>query len=75
MAADRDPQSGWSGVTAGWTIASTLLAGVFVVGGLGYLADRLVGWGHVFLPAGMVVGAGLGIYTVWLHHGEGGARP
>jgi F0F1-type ATP synthase assembly protein I len=69
MAADPKPASGWSGISVGWAIASTLLAGVLVVGGLGYLVDRLAGFDHVLLPIGMVIGAVVGGYTVWLQHG------
>jgi F0F1-type ATP synthase assembly protein I len=70
MAADPKAPSGWAGVEAGWAVASTLLAGILVLGGLGYLADRLAGWNHVLLPIGVVVGGGLGIYAVWLQYGR-----
>ena len=69
MAADPKAD-GWSGLEVGWAIVSTLIAGILVLGGLGYLADRLAGWNHVFLPIGIVVGVGLGIYAVWLQYGR-----
>jgi F0F1-type ATP synthase assembly protein I len=55
----------------GWGIASTLLAGILVCGGLGYLIDLLVGSGRVFLAMGMIAGAAAGIYRVYVEHGRG----
>ncbi|TMK61968.1 MAG: hypothetical protein E6G52_09460, partial [Actinobacteria bacterium] len=50
----------------GWAIIATLVAGMLVWGGLGYLLDRLVGTSHVFMAIGTVVGAAGGIYIVYL---------
>jgi ATP synthase protein I len=61
----------WSGMGVGWAITSTLIAGMVVMGGLGYLADRLAGTDDVFLSIGIVVGAGFGIYLVYLRYGKG----
>lgn len=51
------------GQSDGMRVLSYLLAGVLLYGGLGWLGDRLLGtqW---LLPVGLVLGAGLGIYTV-----------
>jgi ATP synthase protein I len=54
----------------GWAISSTLLAGILVWGGLGYLADRLLGTDPVLLATGMVVGAAGSIYLVYVKYGR-----
>ena len=54
----------------GWGITSTLLAGILVFGGLGYLLDRLVGTSRVFEAAGVVLGAGAGNYIVYLRYAK-----
>lgn len=68
----RRPQGGdaWSGYSAAWSIIATLLAGMLVWGGIGYLIDRLVGTVKVFLPIGLIVGTAGGIYLVYLRHGR-----
>ena len=55
----------------GWSITATMIAGILVWGGLGYLVDRLVGTTHVFLAIGMVLGAAGSVYLVYLRHGRG----
>ena len=45
--------------------------GIATIGALGYLIDRLLGIGHVFLPIGFIVGGGLGTYIIWLRYGKG----
>jgi ATP synthase protein I len=62
----------WSGMGIGWTIASTLLGGILVWGGLGYLVDRLIGTESVFTAIGFVLGAIGGIYVVYLRYGKEG---
>lgn len=62
---------GWSGIGTGWAATSTLLAGVAVWGGIGWLIDRTVGAGHWFLAIGMIVGAAGGTYAVYLRYGKG----
>ena len=71
MPADSGIDDAWSGMGVGWAITSTLIAGMVVMGGLGYLGDRLAGTDDVFLSIGMVIGAGLGIYLVYLRYGKG----
>jgi F0F1-type ATP synthase assembly protein I len=53
-----------------WTLTGTLLAGILVWGGVGYLVDRLVGLRWLFLPIGMLLGAGASIYLVYLRYGR-----
>jgi F0F1-type ATP synthase assembly protein I len=55
----------------GWTITSTLIAGMLVMGGLGYLGDQLFGTERVFTGIGIVLGGALGIYVVYLRWGRG----
>jgi F0F1-type ATP synthase assembly protein I len=56
----------------GWAITSTLVGGIVTVGGLGYLLDRVLGTETVFTAIGIVLGAGSGIYIVYLRWGRGG---
>lgn len=56
----------------GFSIASTMLAGMFVWGGLGYLVDRLI-WSEMVLTAlGIMIGAAGGGYIVYLRYGREG---
>ncbi|HEY7756395.1 MAG TPA: hypothetical protein VID69_09230 [Actinomycetota bacterium] len=60
----------WSGMGTAWALTGTLIAGILVWGGVGYLIDRLVGWRWLFLPIGMVVGVSASIYLVYLRYGR-----
>lgn len=71
MRGPRD-DGAWSGMGVGWEIVSTLVAGMLVLGGIGYLLDRVVGTEAVLTAIGIVLGAGVGIYIVYLRHGRGG---
>ncbi len=62
--------NGWSGMGTGWAITSTLLAGMLVWGGLGFLIDTLVWSERVFTAVGFVVGAAAGGYIVYLRYGR-----
>ena len=55
---------------AAWNVTGTLLAGIVVWGGLGYLIDRWVGLEWLFLPIGMLVGVGASIYSVYVRFGR-----
>jgi F0F1-type ATP synthase assembly protein I len=61
----------WSGVGIGWSVTATMIAGILVWGGLGYLLDRLIGATHVFVTIGVILGAGCGVYLVYLRYGRG----
>ena len=61
---------GWSGAGTAWALTGTLLAGILVWGGVGYLVDRLVGFRWLFLPIGMLVGVSASIYLVYLRYGR-----
>jgi F0F1-type ATP synthase assembly protein I len=62
---------GWGGLGTGWAITTTMLAGILVWGGVGFLVDRLVWSSMVFTAIGIVVGAGAGTYIVYLRYGRG----
>lgn len=55
----------------GWAITSTLVAGMLVVGGLGFVADRLLGTDRVLTAIGIVAGGAVGVYAVYLRFGKG----
>lgn len=63
--------TGWSGMATGWAITSTLLAGMLVWGGIGFLVDRLVWSSRVFTAIGVVLGAAGATYLVYLRYGRG----
>jgi ATP synthase protein I len=71
MAGQPNRNDAWSGLSSGWVITGEMLAALLVWGGVGYLIDWLV-WGEdrVFTPIGMVLGAVLGIYLLWLRFGR-----
>lgn len=60
----------WAGVGTAWALTGTLLAGILAWGGLGLLADWLLGFRWLFLPIGMVVGAAGSIYLIYLRYGR-----
>lgn len=51
------------GMNEGMRVLSYLLAGVALYGGLGWLADHLLGTGFL-LPIGIVLGAATAVYTI-----------
>ena len=52
-----------------WTILSYLLSGLLLWTGAGALLDHWLGT-HFLLPIGMFVGAGAGLYLVWIRFGK-----
>lgn len=63
--------NGWSGMGTGLTIASTMLAGILVWGGLGFLLDRSIWSAKVFTALGIILGAAGGGYITYLRYGKG----
>jgi ATP synthase protein I len=59
----------WAGMGTGWAITSMLISGMLAWGGIGYLADLLFGTYHVFMPIGILLGGGGGVYLVYLRYG------
>lgn len=66
----RPPIGPWGGFSTAWAVTATLVAGIGVWGGLGYLADRLLGFRWLFLPIGMIIGVAGGIYLVYVRYGR-----
>jgi F0F1-type ATP synthase assembly protein I len=71
MTSDRHRSDAWAGVGTGWAITSTMIGGIAVWGGLGYLADRLLGIEGVFVAVGIMLGAAGAVYLIWLRYGRG----
>lgn len=53
-----------------WAITGTLLSGLLVWGGVGFLLDRWLNLHWLFLPVGMLVGMGASIYIVYVRYGR-----
>jgi ATP synthase protein I len=70
MADGPDPQSMWGGMSAGWQVSAYLLSAVVVYGGIGYLIDWLAGTGNIFTAVGMIAGAVLGTYLIYVKYGK-----
>jgi F0F1-type ATP synthase assembly protein I len=66
----RDRREAWRGADQAWEITGLLLAGIVVWGGIGWLLDRLFGFTDVLLPVGMLLGAGISIWLVYLKYGK-----
>lgn len=71
MTAPQQRNDAWNGMGIGWAITSTMVGGIAAWGGLGYLADRVIGTDGVFFAIGAVLGAVGAIYLVWLRYGRG----
>lgn len=61
--------SGQGGADQGYRALSIMIAGLLAYGGLGWLLDRWLGttW---FLPVGLILGIGLGVYYVVVKYGR-----
>ena len=74
MAAAREQPNGWAkgwaGTDVGWVIVGTIISGMATMGAIGYGLDRLIGTDKVLSGVGIVVGAALGIYIVYLRFGR-----
>jgi ATP synthase protein I len=71
MSAPGQRSDAWAGMGVGWSVTSFMIGGIAVWGGLGYLADRLIGTDGIFFAAGAILGAIGATYLVWLHYGRG----
>ena len=61
---DRSPGAG-----AGWAVLGTLVAGMVVWGGIGWLLDRWLST-RAFLPIGVIVGVASAIYVIAVKYGK-----
>lgn len=61
-----DGRQQWSGdLDLVWIMAVELVAATFTWGGIGWLADRLLGTAPWLLLTGFIVGSCAGIYLLW----------
>lgn len=51
-----------------WAILGTLMSGIAVWGGIGWLIDRWLGFSALFLPIGVIVGVAASIYLVVIRY-------
>ncbi|WP_460362268.1 hypothetical protein [Actinocorallia lasiicapitis] len=52
-----------------WSVPSYLLSGMAIWGGAGWLMSQWTGW-LLFKPVGLIIGAGLSIYLVFVKFGR-----
>jgi F0F1-type ATP synthase assembly protein I len=63
-----NPAQGGSGADTGWSIIGTMLSGMAVWGGAGWLLDWWLDI-KVFLPVGIILGMAVSIYMVVVKYG------
>jgi F0F1-type ATP synthase assembly protein I len=68
MTAGRQP-SGASGASQGWAVLGTLIAGIIVWGGIGWLIDLWLDTSFV-RAIGVIVGAAAAIYLIVVKYGK-----
>ncbi len=69
MTKRSEPGAASTGTQLGWAATSTLLGGLVVWGGLGWLLDHW--WGTRFAtPIGAILGMALGVYAVVMRYGR-----
>jgi F0F1-type ATP synthase assembly protein I len=59
------------GANDGWAVLSTLLGGLIVWGGIGWLVDKLLHT-HIALPIGLLVGMAGSLYLIVKKYGSSG---
>src|SRR5215213_10715484 len=62
------PSGGGSGAETGWAVTGTLISGMAVWGGAGWLLDQWLDT-RVFFPVGIIRGMAVAIYVVVLRFG------
>jgi F0F1-type ATP synthase assembly protein I len=62
------PERPGSGAETGWAIIGTMLSGMAVWGGAGWLLDRWLDT-KVFVPVGILLGMAVAIYVVVVRYG------
>src|SRR3954447_11873631 len=66
--AARTPRGGGSGADTGWAVTGTLISGMAVWGGAGWLLDHWLDT-RVFFPVGIILGMAVAIYLVVVKYG------
>lgn len=64
MAESRPSEHGAPGPNAGWAVLGTLMSGLVVWGGIGWLVDRWLDWGPWAMMIGLLVGSAASIYLI-----------
>jgi F0F1-type ATP synthase assembly protein I len=62
-AEDDDVEAAAGGMNAGWAVLATLISGMLVWGGVGWLVDWWLGT-HFALPIGLVLGMAGSIFLI-----------
>lgn len=63
------PSAASTGMDLGWAVTSTMLSGIFLFGGMGWLLDRW--WGTRFVVAiGVLLGLALAVYAIVMRYGH-----
>jgi hypothetical protein len=62
------PAGGGSGADTGWSVIGTMLSGMGVWGGAGWLLDRWLGI-QVLFPVGIILGMAVAVYMVVVRFG------
>jgi F0F1-type ATP synthase assembly protein I len=66
----RDRSDAWRSANQAWGVIGTLLSGILVWGGVGYVLDRTFGFDrYLFLPVGMLLGVAAAFYLVYRRYG------
>jgi len=61
----RDQGEAWRSAGQAWDVIGTLLSGILVWGGVGYVLDRWLGFErYLFLPIGMVLGVSVSLFVL-----------
>jgi hypothetical protein len=58
-------------MSTGWTISAYILSGLIVCGGIGFLIDWWLGTPKVFTAIGMVAGAAVSTWWIYVKYGRG----
>jgi ATP synthase protein I len=66
----RDRGDAWRSANQAWDVISTLLSGILVWGGVGFVLDRWFGFErYLFLPIGMLLGVSVAFYVIYRRYG------
>lgn len=68
---DGQPPEPPRGANDGWAVLSTLIGGILVWGGVGWLVDRWLGT-KIALPIGLIVGMAASLYLIVKKYGSSG---
>lgn len=59
-------QQAWRGVGEAWTALGTLVSGIAVWGGVGWVVDRLAGTSPILFVIGVLLGNFAGVYLIYV---------